>query len=157
MPADMDLNNLEVGDWVHVPDTLYPFEASGGGVYGSVCRSAVVTRSYMDGVVTIMFQEMRDMSDLRRTAPFTYESNIYSDELLRIMTAEEYQNGGVPATETPHVMGVGENARTQPRDAQGRFTSANTTERPTVSQQAGIDTTMAAWTAFYQAQTVSNA
>ena len=134
MPADMNLNNLEVGDWVHVPDHLYPWTAGVRGmndVYGSVCRSAVITRSYMDGIVTIMFSDMRDYSRLGDgNETFTYEPNIYSDELILIMTAEEYRDRGGSEGSAPHVVGVEENTTPQPRDAQGRFTSANTTERP---------------------------
>lgn len=133
MPSDMDRNNLEVGDWVRVPDTFYPWvmNPTRNQVYGSLCRSAVITRSYMDGIVTIMFEEMREYAHLAR-GPFTYESQVYADELQRIMTAEEYTEQRGLADVVPYVVGAGGERTPQPRDERGRFTSSNTTERPTV-------------------------
>ena len=144
MPADMERNNLEAGDWVHVSDDLHPFTINGSmparGRYGSPCRSAVITREYMDGIVTVMFENMYDFRSLSN-GPFTYSVNVYADELLRIMTAEEYAEQGRLAAETPHVIEAAEERTPQPRDERGRFCSPRasmTYEAPIVADDLKV-------------------
>jgi len=95
----------------------------------------------MDGIVTIKFSDMRDYSRLGDgNCTFTYEPNIYSDELMLIMTGDEYSELVSDSTpDVPHVR-VG-----QPRDERGRFTSSNTTERP-VSPLPRAEYDVAGWT-----------
>ena len=141
MSTDINGVELNIGDRVHVPDNWYPFRVddTGRSRYGSVCRTPVITRHYMDSTVTITFNSMYDMLELGR-GTFEHSTDVYSRDLTLAMTAEEYENRGVPATVAPYVVGVGGEHTPQPRDAQGRFTSSNTTQRPTVQ-----DRQMAEW------------
>ena len=134
MARDISGNEVEVGDWIRIPDTFYPYDPNTRNIYGSICRSAQVLMVYNDGVLEAQFQQMIDLRHIGQSNPFTYNINLIASECLRVMSDDEYR--GVSEGETPHVRDE------QPRDAQGRFTSANTTERPTISM---TDSMMADW------------
>ena len=154
MPQDSMGNEVMLGDWLRVPDAVYPWTADTSMIYGSQCRSVEVTHVFDDGVVEIKFHKMQDLRHLGVYArdPFAYTYQLMAYECLRIMSGEEYRGG--PASETPQYW------ERQPRDAAGRFTSRNTTERPTsMTHEEGIiaddvnvgynraqsDTVMAMW------------
>ena len=117
---------IEQGDWIEVPENWYPWTADSTFIYGSVCRLAEVMRRYGDGALSVRMHQMRDLRFLDREETFHYDLTVMEDEVERRLTAEEYANRGASAPVTPHHSVEG-----QPRDAAGRFTSSNTTERPT--------------------------
>ena len=131
---------IEAGDWIKVPDEWYAWEPSSTFIYGSKCRLAEVMRVYSDGYLSVRMHEMRDLRFLERQETFHYDLSLNSDEAVLALTAAEYANGGVSAPVTPHHRVEG-----QPRDAAGRFTSSNTTERPTLMNYENADTVIASW------------
>jgi hypothetical protein len=63
-------------------------------------------------IITVRMDRMRDISDLgydgQRT--FEHEVNVVASNMIRLFTAEEYENRGGSDTGTQHVVGEGEPA-----------------------------------------------
>jgi len=126
MAKDMNLRDIEVGDWVKMPDNVHPFSLEDGR-YGSRCRHAIVTRLWDDGVIATQFQQMYDFRNLT-DQPFLLAVDIHANEVMVVKDSEGFVNynesEGPSAPVGHHVRGE------QPRDERGRFTSHNTTVRP---------------------------
>jgi len=133
----LDLNGREVnlGDIVRIPEETYPWvNEDSPYAYAVRCRHATVTRQWDDGVVTIVFSNMIELNNAQR-APFQYDAHVMTDEVAVVRRAGQPHNisyqGGTDS-EADATLGV----REQPRDERGRFTSSNTTQRPTVTDRS---------------------